>query len=107
MDRRCSKCHGVSSIYERYSVLFVPFVYRYRCRDCGTKMDLYSTIGDWAMALVAIGLPTLVALLPAGKFESQSDRWWALVFLAVQGIIILAVVVRGRGRSRANPPLDT
>ena len=103
MDRRCQTCEGIASVKERYSVLLVPWVYRYRCHDCGTKMDLYSRPGAFGMALLAVGLPVLVALLPAAKFRRESDRWWILMLLLAQGVVVLVLVVRGKRRSRDNP----
>ena len=105
MDRRCSVCNGVTSLKERYSVLGVPFVYRYRCSDCGAKMDLFSKPGEWAMALFAVGMPIVLALLPARRFKSESDRHWILVFVVVQAIVIAIVIVRDRRSRRRNPPL--
>lgn len=103
MNRQCGACDGVMSIRERYSALGVPFVYRNRCSDCGTKMDLYSKAGEWTMTFFAVAMPLLVALLPSRRFESDSDRLWILLFLAVQGIVVGALVVRGRRASRRNP----
>src|SRR5262249_37674665 len=102
MDRRCAACEGVLSVYERFTFMGAPFVHRYRCA-CGTRFDVLTPFGEVLCIGLALGLPAVVALLPASKFASAGDRTWILALLVVQAVVFVVLAVRSRRRAKANP----
>jgi hypothetical protein len=104
VQRICGVCDGRMGVYEQKNLAGMPFVQRYRCGGCGTKWDLLTPLGGFALGGLGVSLPAIVALLPERKFQSSSDRLWILVFLVAQLAVIVGLIVRSR-RNAARHPL--
>ena len=104
-ERRCGFCEAVVAPFERQTFAGIPFAARYRCPSCSTRFDVGSRFGHGLLAL-AIGILTVVAVLPDQKFGSPADRVWILVVCVVQVIIAIGIVLRGRVNARRHPLVE-
>lgn len=105
-ERRCGICDTRLMPYERQTFAGILFVRRYACGECGTRFDLATGFGEVVLLGLTGTIFGVVALSPASRFASASDRTWILVIVALQLIAGIVAVVRSRRRARLHPPLS-
>lgn len=105
-ERRCGICDAGVMPYERQALAGIVFARRYACGGCGTRFDLATRFGEAVLLGLFGTILGVIALQPASRFASASDRTWILVIAVLQLVAGIVVVVRSRQRARLHPPLS-
>ena len=104
MDRKCGVCDARIVPFEAPRLVGIPVVHRYRC-SCGSKFDVLTSFGRAFLVAITVLIVGLVALLPASKFASPSDRTEILVVLVgLQVPVVAWLVWRSAKNDRRHAP---